>query len=53
MTFRVEGEKAVAVKLETGPNDGRFAEVLSGLEEGDMVIIYPPEQVADGVRVEM
>ncbi len=53
MAFRVEGERAAATRVETGQNDGRFAEVLSGLDEGDMVIIYPPEQVADGVRVEM
>ena len=50
-TFRIVDEKAASTRVEIGQNDGRFAEILSGLDEGDSVILYPPEQVKEGVTV--
>ncbi|RMH43078.1 MAG: RND transporter, partial [Alphaproteobacteria bacterium] len=37
--------------VETGHRNGVVAEIVSGLEPGEMVIAYPSEGVADGVRV--
>ena len=38
-----------AVKV--GEMNGLFAEVVSGLKEGDLVITNVPDEVDDGVRV--
>jgi HlyD family secretion protein len=50
--FRVEGERAVLVRVETGLRDGLLREVLSGLAPGDVVVLHPGEAVEDGDRVE-
>jgi HlyD family secretion protein len=49
--FRVEDGEARAVPVEIGRENGRSAQVLSGLEEGQAIVLYPGEQMADGVRV--
>lgn len=49
--FAVENGIARQVALETGARNDRFVEVLSGLSEGDAVIVHPGDAVADGVRV--
>ena len=49
--FAAQGVKAAARKVEIGQNDGVYAEVLSGLAEGDRVILHPSEHVAEGVEV--
>ncbi|SCA62663.1 Uncharacterized protein SCG7086_AC_00170 [Chlamydiales bacterium SCGC AG-110-P3] len=51
MTFTVENGKARLRKVEITHNNGIAAEVVSGMEEGEIVIVYPPEGVADGVDV--
>jgi len=51
VAFQVEEGKALARKVEIGQNDGVYAEVLSGLSEGDRVILHPSEHVAEGVEV--
>lgn len=51
VAFQVEEGKAAARKVEIGQNDGVYAEVLSGLSEGDRVILHPSEHVAEGVEV--
>jgi HlyD family secretion protein len=38
-------------QVEIGANDGRLAEVGSGLSEGEHVIVYPSDRIADGVRI--
>lgn len=37
--------------VKVGRNNGMEAEVLEGLREGDRVIVYPGDKVADGARV--
>lgn len=49
--FRVVEGTARLAPVETGRNNGQFAEVLSGLEAGETVVLYPGERVEDGVRV--
>lgn len=50
--FRVESERASLTPVEVGRNNGRSARILSGLEQGDTVLLYPGEQISDGVRVQ-
>jgi len=50
--FRVVGKKAHLVPLEIGWRTGLLAELRSGLEAGDQVVLYPSDEVADGVSVE-
>ncbi len=50
--FTVAGERAALRAVEIGRSNPRHAEVLSGLAEGDTVILHPSDQVADGVRIE-
>lgn len=50
-TFAVEQGNAVLRKVEIGETSGLETEVLSGIEEGDMVIAYPSDSVRDGVSV--
>jgi HlyD family secretion protein len=49
--YLLEGRYARKRTLEIGQRNAEEAEVLKGLREGDRVILYPGEQVADGVRV--
>ncbi len=51
-TFVVEEGTAVVRAVELGETNGLETEVLSGLEEGDLVIAYPSDSVRDGVSVE-
>ena len=49
--FAVSGDRAVITKVELGARNGLAAQVISGLADGDQVIVYPGDAVADGVRV--
>jgi HlyD family secretion protein len=49
--FRVVAERARLTPVEVGRDNGRNAEILSGLEEGETLILYPGERISDGVRV--
>ena len=49
--FAVRDMQAVLTPVEIGQQNDRTAEVLSGLEAGDLVIAHPGETVADGVPV--
>jgi HlyD family secretion protein len=49
--FRIEDGRAVRRPVEVGRNNGRLAQVLSGLNAGDTVVAYPGDRVADGVPV--
>lgn len=50
--FRVEGgSKAVQTAVEVGADDGRTIEVKAGLEAGDVVVVYPSEDVVNGGEV--
>lgn len=49
--FRVASGEAELTPVEIGRDNGRDAQVLSGLEPGQTVVLYPGEQLADGARV--
>ncbi|MGD8323768.1 MAG: efflux RND transporter periplasmic adaptor subunit [Gammaproteobacteria bacterium] len=49
--FRVDDNEARLTPVELGRDNGRFAQVLGGLEEGQSIVLYPGEQLVDGVRV--
>ena len=38
--------------IEVGHDNGSEAEVLNGLSEGDLVVLYPPASLTDGMSVE-
>ncbi|HEX5715236.1 MAG TPA: efflux RND transporter periplasmic adaptor subunit [Thermoanaerobaculia bacterium] len=50
--FVLENGKAARRRVEVGPQSDRAAAVLSGLKEGEKVIIHPNADVTDGVEVE-
>jgi HlyD family secretion protein len=49
--FAVEKGKARERSVQVGKRNGLSAEVLSGLSEGDSVIVHPSEEIRDGTRV--
>jgi HlyD family secretion protein len=49
--FAVRDGRAVLTAIDTGRQNALEAEVLQGLHEGGVVIVYPGDRVADGVRV--
>ena len=49
--FRVDDGVARLTPVETGRSNGQIAEVLSGIDAGERVVLYPGERVADGVAV--
>lgn len=49
--FRVVDDRARLTPVEIGRNNGQNAQILSGLDDGDSVVLYPGENLADGVRV--
>src|SRR5690606_26981862 len=49
--FRVVDGVARLTPIETGRSNGQMAEVLSGLDAGERVVLYPGERIADGVLV--
>ena len=49
--FRVVDGAARIAFVEAGRNNGEFAEVLSGLEAGEMVVLYPGERITDGTPI--
>ena len=49
--YRIENDTARLTPVEIGRENGRNAQVLEGVEEGQAIVLYPGEQLADGVRV--
>jgi len=49
--FAVQQGKAVKREVRVGQRNGLSAQILSGINEGDRVIVHPDDQVRDGVRV--
>ncbi len=49
--FAVEGSRARSAAVEIGHRNTAFAEVLSGMPQGAVVILHPSDRIADGVRV--
>lgn len=49
--FAVEGGVAHLRAVQIGPNNGTEAQVISGLDEGAAVILYPSSGLSDGASV--
>ena len=49
--FVVQGDKAVKREVKVGQRNGLRAQIVSGINAGDKVIVHPDDQVKDGVRV--
>ena len=49
--FTVEAGMAALRRVEIGQQNGLEAEILSGLSEGNVVIVHPSDAIADGVAV--
>lgn len=49
--YKVVDERAVLTPVEVAQADSRFRVVTSGVAEGDAVIVFPSNTIADGVRV--
>lgn len=49
--WRVVEGRARLAKVETGRIAMAATEVTGGLEEGDVVVLYPPDTIGDGTRV--
>lgn len=43
--------RAMLTSIEAGHSDGRFTQILSGLQAGDEVLLHPPDSVKDGTAV--
>lgn len=49
--FMVQNGRARLKRIDVGRNNGTVAEVVSGLSDGDRVVLYPSDRVADGSAV--
>lgn len=49
--FAVEKDRARVRTVEVGRRNGLWAEILSGLKEGDAVVSHPDSSVEDGSRI--
>jgi HlyD family secretion protein len=50
--YRVEGGRAVRQAVDIGAQNGVEAEVRAGLQPGHTVVVFPGDDLEDGVRVE-
>jgi HlyD family secretion protein len=49
--FSLRAGHATAIPVKLGHRNNQAAEVLSGLSEGDRVILHPSDRIVDGARV--
>jgi HlyD family secretion protein len=49
--FALDDGKAVKRRVEIGQRSGLTAQVLSGIGEGESVVVHPDDQLREGVRV--
>jgi HlyD family secretion protein len=49
--FRIVTDRAVLTAVDVGRDNGRDAQVLAGLDAGETVVLYPGEQVQNGVSL--
>jgi HlyD family secretion protein len=50
--FVADGGKAVLREVDIGHENGLEAEVMSGLEAGELIVLHPGDRVAPGARLE-
>ena len=51
MVYRLRNGRAELCAASVGLRNSREAEIISGVNEGDELLLYPSEKVKDGVRV--
>ena len=49
--FVVEEGRARLTPVELGQRNGEHGQITSGLEPGQMVVLHPPDTIADGARI--
>jgi HlyD family secretion protein len=49
--FAVDGERAKQRVVRIGQRNAEAAQILDGLRERDIVIVYPPTLLTENVRV--
>ena len=49
--FKVENKRAMLQFVELGRRGGFYVQVRRGLQENDLILTHPDDQVSDGVRV--
>lgn len=49
--FSIKGGRARTAAVKVGRRNNRVAEIVSGLEEGDEVVLHPSDRVREGVAV--
>mgnify|MGYP006266656687 CR=1 FL=1 len=49
--FRVEGARARLTPVTVGRNNGRRAQILDGISEGDAMVLFPGAGLEDGMKV--
>ena len=49
--YRVDGNRAVVRAVKVGQRNGLEAEIQDGLSEGQRVVVFPSDDLADGSRV--
>jgi HlyD family secretion protein len=50
--YRIRDGRARLQPIELGRRNAARAQLLGGLEEGDRVVVYPADNLTDGIRVE-
>jgi HlyD family secretion protein len=50
--FHINDGYARLTKVQVGATNGIETEIVAGLEQSDVVIVYPTDQIRDGVRVQ-
>jgi HlyD family secretion protein len=50
-TYVFQNGKAVLTAITAGRSDGRFTEILGGLNADDEILLHPPDTIKDGARV--
>ena len=50
--WRVENGRARTVPVSVGIRDGTHNQILSGLEPGDLVVMFPAPDLADGLQIQ-
>jgi len=53
IVFRIDGDRATAVPVTTGRELGRLVEIISGLSQGDQVVLSPPGKMTTGQKIEL
>jgi len=52
-TYVEEGKRAMLRTVRVGRSSGRETEILEGLSEGQNVVVYPGDQIANGSRIKL